>query len=127
MRVPPPSKGELRAQIEKLETANAALKGISREANRAAKAAARRITELEEQVARFQEEAVEVVAPVASVEEATTKRRGRPPGSKKAIEPGDAAPPGVDLQEPEPPDAEVEAACEVLEKKSSIKQTSEGE
>ena len=33
-RVPPPSKGELRAQIEKLETANAALKAKGREANR---------------------------------------------------------------------------------------------
>ena len=42
-RLPPPSKGELRAQIEKLEVANAALKAKSREANRTAKAANKRI------------------------------------------------------------------------------------
>ncbi len=40
-RVPPPSKGELRAHIEKLETANATLKAKSRKGNRAAKAATR--------------------------------------------------------------------------------------
>ena len=68
-RVPPPSKGELRAQIERLETANATLKAKSREGNRAAKAAARRITELEEQVAQLQEEAARVVDPAAVMEE----------------------------------------------------------
>ena len=68
-RVPPPSKGELRAQIEKLETANATLKAKSRERNRAAKSAARRITELEEQVAQFQEAAARAVDPAAVMEE----------------------------------------------------------
>ncbi len=68
-RVPPPSKGELRAQIEKLEAANAALKAKSREGNRAAKAAGRRITELEGQVAQFQEEAARAVDPAAVMEE----------------------------------------------------------
>ncbi len=68
-RVPPPSKGELRAQIEKLETANATLKAKSREGNRAAKAAARRITELEQQVAQFQEAAARAVDPAAVMEQ----------------------------------------------------------
>jgi hypothetical protein len=53
VRIPPPSKGELRAQIEKLEGANAALKSKSREANRAAKAAARRIGELEAEITQL--------------------------------------------------------------------------
>ena len=52
-RVPPPSKGELRAHIEKLETANATLKAKCGEGNRGGKAAAGGITDLEELVAQF--------------------------------------------------------------------------
>ena len=176
-RVPPPSKGELRAQIEKLETANATLKAKSREGNRAAKSAARRITELEEQVAQFHEEAARAVdpaavmedlaaakgamqaksreasraaklaerriaeleaqvghlqgeaaktaAPVAQEGEAKRPRRGRPPGRKNAIDPGDAVPPGVAVLAPEPMDAEAEAARDALEKNLSEAQVQE--
>src|SRR3954447_20699440 len=45
------SKDELRARIEKLEHANAALRAKSRDAVREAKTAAARIAELEDQVA----------------------------------------------------------------------------
>ncbi len=176
-RVPPPSKGELRAQIEKLEAANAALKAKSREGNRAAKAAGRRITELEGQVAQFQEEAARAVDPAAVMEEleaarsalqaksreagraaklaerriaeleaqvehlqgeaaktatpvaqegeAKRSRRGRPPGRKNAIDPGDAVPPGVAVLAPEPMDAEAEAARDALEKNLSEAQVQE--
>ena len=119
-RVPPPSKGELRAQIEKLETANAALKAKSREANRTAKAAARRIAELEEQVAQLQAEAAQPTAPPAPpIAEAKIVRRGRPPGRRKGIDPGDAVPPGVAVQDSEPLDEEAIAAREALEENLS--------
>ena len=119
-RVPPPSKGELRVQIDKLETANAALKAKSREANRAAKAAARRIAELEEQVAQLQAEAAQPTAPPAPpAAEAKIVRRGRPPGRRKGIDPGDAVPPGVAVQDPEPLDEEAIAARDALEENLS--------
>ncbi len=176
-RVPPPSKGELRAHIEKLETANATLKAKSREGNRAAKAATRRITELEQQVAQFQEEAARAVDPAAVMEElqaakaalqakgreasraaklaerriaeleaqvehlqgeaaktaapvvqegeAKRSRRGRPPGRKNAIDPGDAVPPGVAVLEPAPMDPEAEAARNALEENLSEAQGQE--
>ena len=83
-RVPPPSKGELRAHIEKLETANATLKAKSREGNRAAKAATRRITELEQQVAQFQEEAAKAVDPAAVMEELQTAKAALQAKSREA-------------------------------------------
>ena len=178
-RVPPPSKGELRARIEKLETANAMLKAKSREGNRAAKFATRRITELEKQVAQFQEEAARAVDPAALMEElqaakaalqakgreasraaklaerriaeleaqvehlqgegaktaisaaregeAKRSRRGRPPGRKNAIDPGDAVPPGVAVLEPAPMDPEAEAARNALEENLSEAQVQEEE
>ncbi len=114
-REPPPSKGELRAQIEKLEIANSALKAKSRDLNRAAKLAARRITELEAHVARLQNGASEAAAPVHAPPAAKAMRRGRPPGRNKPIDPGDGVPPGIAVQHPEPLDAEAEAAREALE------------
>ena len=115
-RVPPPSKGELRAQIEKLETANAALKAKGREVNRTAKAAARRLAELEEQVAQLHAEAAQpTVLPAPPVAKAKIVRRGRPPGHRKGINPGDAVPPGVAVQDPESLDEEAVAAREALE------------
>ena len=119
-RVPPPSKGELRAQIDKLETANAALKAKSREANRTAKATARRVAELEEQLAQLQAEAARRTAPPAPpIAEAKIARRGRPPGRRKGIDPGDAVPPGVAVQDSEPLDEEAVATRDALEESSS--------
>lgn len=109
-RLPPPSKGELRAHIEKLEAANAALKSKSRESNRAAKAANKRIGELEAEVARLQEQAAR---PVAAPTAEKAVRRGRPPRSRE-IDSGDAVPPGVAVVEPEPLDAEAKAARDAL-------------
>ena len=114
-RIPPPSKGELRAQIEKLEGANAALKAKSREANRTTKAANKRIAELEAEVAQLQEQAA---PPVAAPTAEKVVRRGRPPRSRE-IDPGDAVPPGVAVLDPEPLDAEAEAARDGLEEKLS--------
>ena len=116
-RLPPPSKGELRAHIEKLEAANAALKVKSRESNRSAKAANRRIDELEAEVARLQEQGVQLVAapPAEKV-----VRRGRPPRSRE-IDPGNAVPPGIAVLDPEPLDAEAEAARDALEENLSDK------
>jgi septal ring factor EnvC (AmiA/AmiB activator) len=48
------SKGDLRAQIEKLEQANAKLRAKAREAGRDAKISATRIAELEKQVAQLE-------------------------------------------------------------------------
>ena len=114
-RVPPPSKGELRAQIEKLEVANAALKAKSRETNRTAKTANKRIAELEAEVAQLQEQTARPVAAPAAEKAA---RRGRPPRSRE-IDPGDAVPPGVAVLDPEPLDAEAQAARDALEEKLS--------
>jgi hypothetical protein len=47
------SKDELRSQVQKLERANAALRAKNRQANRAAKLSAARISELEDEVARL--------------------------------------------------------------------------
>jgi hypothetical protein len=47
-----PRKDELRAWVEKLKTANARLRAKNHEANRAAKTAAVRIAELEDQLAQ---------------------------------------------------------------------------
>jgi hypothetical protein len=55
--IPKPSKDELRALVEKLEATNATLRTKNREANRAAKTAAARIAELEDQVARLEQQA----------------------------------------------------------------------
>ena len=119
-RVPPPSKGELRAQIDKLETAHAALKAKGREANRTAKTAARRVAELEEQVAQLQAEAAQPKAPPAPpVAKAKIVRRGRPPGRRKGIDPGDAAPRDVAVQDSEPLDEEAVAARDALEENLS--------
>ena len=114
-RVPPPSKGELRAQIEKLEVANATLKAKSRETNRMAKAANKRIAELEAELAQWQEQAARQA--VAQPVEKTARRGGR--ARSREIDPGDAVPPGVAVLNPEPLDAEAEAARDALEKKLS--------
>ena len=114
-RVAPPSKGELRGQIEKLEAANAALKAKSRETNRTAKAANKQIAELEAELARLQKQ---IAHPVTAPAAEKVVRRGRSPRSRE-IDPGDAVPPGVAVLDPEPMDAEAEAARDALEEKLS--------
>src|SRR5689334_24791338 len=80
------SKDELRSQVQKLERANAALRAKNRQANRAAKLAAARITELEDEVARLRPH------PGASTDtgSAAMPESGPQPYD---IDPGDAVPP----------------------------------
>ncbi len=113
MPMPKVSKDELRAQVAKLEGANAALKAKGREASRAAKEAGRRIAELEAEVARLQGQAVRQAVP-AKAATAEGKRPGRQP-RKRGIDPGDAVPPGAAVLHPEPLDAEAKAARDALE------------
>jgi hypothetical protein len=100
------SKDELRDQVAKLEEANTRLRGRNRELGRTAKAAEARVAELEEQLAAMERRAART-APAAS------GRRGR--GRGRDIDPGDAVPEGVAVQEPEPPDEEALAVRERLE------------
>jgi hypothetical protein len=98
--------------VDKLELVVAALRGKSRETNRAAKAAAARIAELEAQVVRLEKKAA-TPAP-------TTHQKPQPMKPLRAkrqsreIDPGDAVLPGA-VQEPAPLDEQAETALENLE------------
>lgn len=108
-RAPKVSKDELRAQVEKLDRTIATLRAKARETTRAAKGAAARIAELEAEVARLEAAAARQAAPPKPAK--TARPRAKAPGR----DPGDSVPPGVAVQEPEPLDAEAEAAREALE------------
>ena len=110
---PKVSKDELRAQVEKLELSVAVLRTKNREANRAAKTAAARIAELEDQVARLEKSAALQTAPAKRGSGSASPGRGG--RRSKAIDPGDAVPPGVAVEEPAPLDQEAETALENLE------------
>ena len=107
------SKEALRAQIDKLERANAALRTKSREAGRAAKIATDRIAELEEEVARLQKRVASQAAAAKKARKPALAPKSEPPDH--SIDPGDAIPPGDALEELVPPDQEVEQARENLE------------
>lgn len=109
------SKGELRAQVEKLEAANAKLRAKSRETNKAAKLAAKRIAELEAQVAQLESDAEAGRAAAVARAELKTAALSRKTRQPRTIDPGDAVPPGVAVIEPAPMDAEAEAALDNLE------------
>lgn len=106
-------KDELRAQVEKLERANARLRVKSREANREAKSSAARIAELEGEVARLEKKATSQAAAAGRDPKPRTGSRGKRRSS--GIDPGDAVPPGAAVQESAPLDAEAETARENLE------------
>lgn len=94
---PKVSKDELRAQVEKLARVNANLRAKNKELKRAASEATDRIAHLEGKLSRQERHAAK---PDAS-------RAGRKPRRQPAIEtpdhdPGDAVPPGVAVQEPQP-------------------------
>lgn len=108
-RAPLASKDELRAQVEKLEQTVATLRTKSREANRAAKTASARIAELEEKVVTLEKQ---VASQAAGAKWSATRSAGR---KSRDIDPGDAVPEGVAVQEPEPMDEEAEKALENLE------------
>lgn len=110
---PKVSKDELRAQVEKLEGTVATLRTRTREANRAAKTAAARIAELEDQAARFGKQAVaQTAAAKRSLNPLPVARSKR---GNKGIDPGDAVPPGVAVEESAALDREAETARENLE------------
>jgi len=85
----------------------------SREAGRAAKTAAARIAELEDQVARLEKQAAAPSAPAKDGSKPTAPARGK--RQRRDIDPGDAMPPGVAVQEPAPLDEAAETALENLE------------
>jgi hypothetical protein len=109
---PKVSKDDLRAQVDKLEQLVETLRAKSRESNKAAKAAATRISDLETLVVRLEKQAA--AAPASAPQPAPAK----PPRAKRRsreIDPGDAVPPGVAVLEPAPLDEEAETALENLE------------
>jgi hypothetical protein len=114
-RAPKLSKDELRAQVEKLERANATLRAKSRETNRVAKSSAARIAELEEEVARLEKKAASQAA--AAIRGAKPRTSASSKRRSSDIDPGDAVPPGVAVQEPAPLDTEAVAARENLEER----------
>jgi len=101
-----PSKDELRARVETLERANATVRAKNRDANRAAKTAAARIAELEDQVAELEKR----LASAQPKPSAPSRRQRR----SREIDPGDAVPEGVAVQDPAPLDEEAETALENL-------------
>jgi hypothetical protein len=107
------SKEALRAQIEKLERANATLRTKSRDAGRAAKIATDRIAELEEEVARLQKRVASQAAAAKRARKPAQTPKSEPPS--QSIDPGGAVPPGVAPEEPVPPDREAEQARENLD------------
>ena len=102
------SKDELRAQVEKLERANATLRTESREATRAAKLSAARIAELEDEVVRLRGQ----LSGTTDLHSAGSSNSGP---QDREIDPGDAVPPGVAPEDPNPPDQEADTARENLE------------
>jgi hypothetical protein len=128
-------KDELRAQVEKLERGNATLRAKNREATRAVKAADARVAELEEQVARLEKQlAAQAIAvagggggrPASASKPASPSKGGRRP-KRREIDPGDAVPPGVAVEEPAPPVLEAETARETLEEARLGEQAPENE
>ena len=107
------SKDELRGQVEKLERANATLRGKGREATREAKSSAARIAELEGEVARLEKKVASQPKSAQRPPKPGTAVRGKQRSA--GIDPGDAVPPGVAVQDPAPLDAEAETARENLE------------
>jgi len=108
------SKDELRARVEALERANATLRTKSREAGRAAKTAAARIAELEDQVARLEKSAAPPRPPTAPAPAKDGPKPAAPARSKRqrrGVDPGDAS--AVD--EAAPLDKEAETTLENLE------------
>lgn len=120
VRAPKLSKDELRAQVEKLEQANAAFRSKSRETNKALKLATRRITELEEQVTLFEQDAKPepepepAPAPAKRGPKPKAATAGRGKRQSRSIDAGDAVPGGVATDDPAPMDEDAEAALDKL-------------
>jgi hypothetical protein len=109
---PKASKEELRVQVEKMEQLVTTLRAKSREANKAAKGATARISELEQQVAQLEKKIASASAPAR---QPGPPKPARPKRQGHEIDPGDTVPPSVAVQDPAPLDEEAEAALENLE------------
>jgi hypothetical protein len=108
---PQPSKGELRAQLEKLQTANTKLRAKNRTAGQAAKDMSARIADIEEQVAKLERKLASFAKTSQSAPAAAAPRARR----SRKTNAGAAVPPAVAVKEPPPPDTEAEFAGENLE------------
>ena len=106
---PKVSKDELRAQIEKFERTVATLRAKNREMGAAAKSANARVAELEIELEKLQK------AVAATPPKPPRERAPKTPRRTRDIDPGDAVPPGVAVQDPEPMDEEAKTAFENLE------------
>ena len=115
--VPKPSKDELRAQVEALERTVATLKAKAKVMRAAARQADARMTELETEVTRLEGDLAK--AGRAAPAKAPRAAAARPSKQSRELDPGDAVPPGVTVQEPAPLDAEAEAARASLEENLS--------
>jgi chromosome segregation ATPase len=115
---PKPSKDELRAQVEALERTVATLKAKAKVTRIAARQADARVAQLEAEVTRLEGALAKAsrAAPAKASRAAAVRLRKQPPRER---DPGDAVPPGVAVQEPEPLDQEAEAARASLEEKLS--------
>jgi hypothetical protein len=102
----------LRARVEKLERANAALRAKSRDAVREAKTAAARIAELEDQVA-WRDEQLAARGEAVGHSQASSSPRGDPRAKHGEIDPSDR-PPEVAVEESAQPNPEAETAPENL-------------
>jgi hypothetical protein len=111
---PKVSKDELRAEVERLTRANVNLRAKNKEADREAKSAAARIAELEDQVARLGQQMAPQPSGAGEGEVAPAPKTRRGPRRRK-IDPGDAVPPEVAVEQAESPDPEAETARENLE------------
>lgn len=100
--------------MAKLERANATLRARSRDAGRAAKTAAARIAELEDHVARLGKQ-VRAQERDTGGDQPAASREGRRRARHRDIDPGDAVPPGVAVEETAPLDSEAETARDSLE------------
>src|SRR5208283_2746152 len=114
---PKPGKDELRARVEQLERTNATLRTKSREANRAAKMAAARIAELEDQVARLENQAAPprpaaAAAPAPATRGPTPAAPVRSNRPRRGVDPGDVVPPGAAVEAPAPLDEEAATTLE---------------
>ena len=110
-RAPTVSKDELRARVAKLERANATLRAKSRDSGRAAKTAAARIAELEDQVARLGKQ-LAAQGTAAEGGQTAASAKGRRRAKSREIDPGDTVSSGTEVEEPAPLLWEAETASD---------------
>jgi Tfp pilus assembly protein PilX len=91
---------------------------MSRDMNRAFKAANSRIADVETEIAELREQAAATQAAATPVKEARAPRAARA-ARKTTIDPGDAVPAGVAVEEPQPLDEEAQTAQDALEERLS--------